>query len=695
MAKKTRSRVQPKKTTRRAPSTSSPYPGPGLDLAGQRRVLNARPDGLDFRDQMYEPSLVEVPRCRELAEYQKAKVPLRDQGEEGACTGFGLATVAEYLLRTWGRAPDRSRVSPYMLYDMARRYDEWAGVDYEGSSCRGAMKGWHKHGVCAEPAWQFDAHKIGSLTSAIVHDAAARPLGAYYRVNHKDLVAMHCALSEVGVLYASARVHAGWDRVKKDGAIPFESTLLGGHAFAIVAYDEDGFWIQNSWGPGWGRRGFGRIGYADWLANGSDAWVARLGVPVHLAAAQESTSRAVGVVRSSAFAYADIRPHVVSLRNDGRFDEHGNVGSSPESVQAIFEQDFPRITKGWSKKRLVLYAHGGLTSAETGLQRVAEYRKAMLDAECYPLAFLWKSDYWTTLKNMLADATSRRRPEGFLDRSKDFMLDRLDDALEPIARIASGKSEWDEMKENAWRATATSAGGARFVADQLVELLRKHDVELHVVGHSAGSIFHAPLVQYLTTDGPVQLGVDASKLVPGLGLQIQTCTLWAPACTTQLFKQCYLPAIQAGGIQKICLFTLSDRAEQDDNCASIYHKSLLYLVSHAFEAKPRIPVIRPEGEPILGMERFIRKDSELELLLKGYNADWVIAPNNEKPGSLDASAATHHGDFDDDDATVRATLARILGTASLDGKLSFARSASASRDLRQCVDAATGPRRAP
>ena len=35
-------------------------------------------------------------------------------------------------------------------------------------------------------------------------------LGAYLRVNHKDLVAMHCALAEVGILYAVANVHDGW-----------------------------------------------------------------------------------------------------------------------------------------------------------------------------------------------------------------------------------------------------------------------------------------------------------------------------------------------------------------------------------------------------------------------------------------------------------------------------------------------------
>src|SRR5581483_2688285 len=95
----------------------------------------------------------------------------------------------------------------------------------------------------------------------------------------------------------------------------------------------------------------------------------------------------------------------------------------------------------------------------------------------------------------------------------------------------------------------------------------------------------------------------------GLGIPIETCTLWAPACTFQLFKQSYLPVLAAGGIKKLALFTLTDKAEQDDNCAEIYHKSLLYLVSNAFEDHAHIPAIR-DGEPILGMQKFIEDERQ-------------------------------------------------------------------------------------
>ena len=43
-------------------------------------------------------------------------------------------------------------------------------------------------------------------------------------------------------------------------------------------------------------------------------------------------------------------------------------------------------------------------------------------------------------------------------------------------------------------------------------------------------------------------------------------------------------------------FSAPIKVEQDDNCASLYNRSLLYLVSNTCERKPRTP--------ILGMEKF-------------------------------------------------------------------------------------------
>ena len=600
--------------------------------AKKDRVLNARRDSIDFRDRMYVPTLVEVPTFRDLKEYRKAKVPILDQGKEGSCTGYGLAAVVNYLLRTRKQLPSRAEASADMLYRLARRYDEWPGENYDGSSARGAMKGWNKHGVCSASVWK---EANGRLTPRVSHEAVRNPLGAYYRVNHKDLVAMHCAITETGILYATANVHEGWDKVDRKGIIPLEVHMLGGHAFAIVAYDDKGFWIQNSWGETWGAEGFACITYDDWLANGTDVWVARLGVPVQTTSNASAAVQFSGLVpRSSAVSNKELRPHIISLGNDGLLKNDGTFGND--------KKDVTDIVNGCAGKKVVLYAHGGLVSEDSAVQVLADFLPVFGAAGVYPIAFIWHSDFWTTLVNILKESLGKRKPEGFLDSAKDFMLDRLDDALEPIARTLGGKAQWDEMKENALGATNKGAGGARLVAD-ILKGLTGAGTEIHLIGHSAGSIFHAPLAQLLAS----------------YGIPIKTCTLWAPACTLELFKKNYLPLI-GNGIEKFSLFTMDDKTEQDDNCARIYNKSLLYLVSNAFEKDPRIPLFR-DGFPILGMEKFVKNDPDMKALFKKNNADWILSPNSFCAKPAYYSTSRHHGDFDNDKATVAATLQRITG----------------------------------
>lgn len=639
--------------------------------------LDALPDPLDFRDRMFQASLVEVPVNIPLDNYLAAEVPVLDQGTEGACTGFGLATVANYLLRRRKVVPDTGTVSPRMFYNLAKRYDEWPGEAYSGSSARGAMKGWHKHGVCSDSLWAYEKDvDLSVLNNARVADAARRPLGAYYRVNHQDVVAMHTALAEVGVLYATAAVHEAWSTITSGGVIKWtgKQRILGGHAFAIVAFDERGFWIQNSWGTDWGRKGFGLISYDDWLLHATDVWVARLGAPVNITM---PSAAAVGMTpaaqQSRTYVFGDLRPHIISVGNDGRFRTSGTYGTSARDAAEIINEDFVRLTSGWTRKpkKLLLYAHGGLVPEDAAVQRVADYRSAFLHEEIYPLAFIWKTDYWTTLTNILQDAFSRRRPEGFLDSAKDFLLDRLDDALEPLARVLTGKAQWDEMKENALLASTAADGAARGVFRLLEPLVASGACEIHIVGHSAGAIFMAGVMQLFTASG----------------LPVRSCTLWAPACTTELFEASFGKALRQKRLDRFALFTLTDKAERDDHCARIYHKSLLYLVSHAFERKLRIPLIRG-GEPLLGMETFAK--AALAPYLKAGSVEWIKSPNTRRIGDPAASHSTTHGGFDDDQATLRATLARILDAPSAPVEaFAFHRSVAGAKGLRRALVSAS------
>lgn len=658
-----------------------------------KRTFDAARDTIDFRDKMYVPTLIEVPSEipleRHLAHYGKKKPPVLDQQSEGACTGFGLAAVANFLLHTRKVVPDSTPVSPRMFYDVARRYDEWRGVNYSGSSARGAMKGWHKHGVCSLQAWPYVANDaLGGLDHERAVDAANRPLGAYFRVDHRELAAVHAALAEVGILFATGDVHEGWDEIDaRTGVIPGPEgkAVLGAHAFAVVGYDERGFWIQNSWGASWGKRGFALISYDDWLEHISDVWVARLGAPTRFAVdARRATQNAVGSERS-AYAFTDLRPHIISLANDGVPRDSGTFATSEASIRNLFARDLPRLSKGWPVKRVLLYAHGGLVSEGLALQRAEDYRQRMLDSEVYPLCFVWHSDFWSTVTNILHEGLSRRRPEGvldFLDSAKDFMLDRLDDTLEVVARPL-GRPLWDEMKENARLASTHQTqgrfdGAARLVLDQVAALhASTPKVEVHIAGHSAGSVFMAYAVERLRE----------------LRVPISSVTLWAPACTMALFKRAYVPSIQSGHIKRFALFTLKDVTEQDDDCAGVYHKSLLYLVSNALEPK--------RGEKILGLERHILEDAAFfkvkpkdvtngnpsaVRLFGSDNAEWIRSPNALPAGAAAAAQARHHGDFDDDKATLRATLARILNKKNAPAGFDFRDSPAGARARRLTLE---------
>ncbi|MBB3443601.1 C1 family peptidase [Rhizobium sp. BK379] len=603
------------------------------------RTFDALPDTIDFRDTIFIPTLVRVPAKSDLQAYRNFKIPILDQGSEGACTGFGLATVANYLLRARGQNPTADEVSAWMLYAMAKRYDEWPGENYNGSSARGAMKGWFKHGLCAYALWK-ERDPDPTLEEKRSADALARPLGAYFRVNHKDLVSMHAAISETGILYATARVHDGWQAVKSgDENIEYRPGVIGGHAFAIVGFDRRGFWIQNSWGGKWGTGGLANLSYADWLANGSDVWVAALGAPVDLTSSLATANMRANAPRSyESQIYADLRPYIITSKNDGVLDDKGTYGLTSEGLKTLVTERMPAAMKSWKRKRVLLYAHGGLVGQDGAIQTVSSNLAPLLQSQVYPLSFIWRSDAWTTIENILRDAVGRRRDEDVLDRAKDFMLDRLDDTLEVLARNLGGKALWDEMKENALLATSNKNGSARLVGDHLIDLYKAGKIdEIHLVGHSAGSIFHAPLVEKF-----------ASAKVP-----IKSLNLWAPACTIELFKKAYLPAIKSKAIEEFDLYTLDDATEQDDDCAQIYHKSLLYLVSNAFEKSPHIPAIRP-GIPLLGLAKDV--DASQASIFDGDRLRWLLAPGS-------ASDARHHGDFDNDKATLMSTLQRILGTS--------------------------------
>lgn len=617
-------------------------------------------DPLDLRDLYYEGNLKELPDWID----NRGKVPLiLDQGSEGACTGFGLAAVVNFLRHNKCGAPPlrrkRDGASMRMLYNLARRYDEWEGERYEGSSIRGAMKGWYKHGVCREGSWPYKPKdEVSHLTARRQAEAVECPLGNYFRVRHNHLSHMHSALNEVGILLASASVHDGWFEVDpQTGHLPLKRTMEGGHAFAIVGYDERGFWIQNSWTRDWGRNGFANISYDDWLQNGYACWVARMGVVTRSVVLTEAKQygRVMGFdfVPHESVTRQAIQPHLINLGNDGLLSTSGAYQTQESDIKAIFDEHIPETTKHWAGPcRIVLYAHGGLNDETASAVRIASMKPYFIANKIYPIHFMWETGLLDAISNMVKDVFRHKRFGGVWETVRDKFLDLKDEGIELAAR-SLGKPIWSEIKENGRLAskgardhTSEEQGGA----DRLAQALSAYrdqgnPLDLHLVGHSAGSILLAHLLPALEA----------------WNLEVKTMTLFAPACTTDLCVEYILPSLhRSTHLKRLTIFNLKDDVEQNDHVVHIYHKSLLYLVSGALEKKRKMP--------ILGMESYLVEDDDIvDVIGKPVRTKSKSVVIRSKGGAKVAlaSSSTSHGGFDNDPDTLNSMLRIIRGSNQL------------------------------
>lgn len=587
-----------------------------FSFSGTSYVLDARPDRLDIRDRAYLPPVISLPArypadsgLHDFVETYVAHGLVLDQGREGACTGFGLAATVNYLF--WRRAIQSGEtnsfkaVSPHMFYDLAQFYDEWPGEEYEGSSCRGAMKGWHKHGVCDATMWQKSVRAkikpryVPNATWST--DATSRPVGVYYRVDHRSVTDMQSAIVNMGAIFVSSGVHAGWEiKPKRSKTKQFIHANLpviaynagdhqeGAHAFAIVGYNDNGFIVQNSWGERWGCSGFAIMTYQDWVAHGSDAWVCSLGVPQHIHGFVGATPRTARNLSASLLAgdskvsVKPSNPAVVPWSNDRAYDHtvvagnngevrrtHPNVGYAAEIVNAVAYTPVKAwlASEGKSSKRIVIYTHGGLNNEDGSIERARVLGPYFLANGIYPIFYAWRTGLFETIGSKFDDIFGSQA-EG---RISKFLKDRKDLGIELIAHKL--RWIWNEMKDNA-------EGGLRkdraisLLAAALAKLSAEDNVEIHLVGHSAGSFVHGHLIQALI----------------GLGVQPTSLTLYAPACSLAFALKHFVQPVEAGILakNKFWLHILSDQNEQDDSVGP-YGKSLLYLVARGFEDVRKTP----------------------------------------------------------------------------------------------------------
>ncbi|MFH4400454.1 hypothetical protein WMQ46_10630 [Vibrio diabolicus] len=393
--------------------------------------------------------------------------------------------------------------------------------------------------------------------------------------------------------------------------------------FAIVGYNREGFWVQNSWG----ENGVALWLYEDWQENLVDAWVISLALPTPQVwyGSDVLSARVLGdgVGNCKKPLRGQIAGHFVHI-DDGKFHDAGRYWSNLTDVKATVE----KITESDSYDHLLLYAHGGLNSPADSACRIFAMREVFKENRIYPFHFMYDTGILEEIKDVIISRGKRvgERTTGFTDLW-DKLLERLSCPV--------GKALWREMKYGASKGFDKSFAGMETMEAFKVVISGEKKLKVHLVGHSTGGILMASLLRCLEQLSP--------------NLRIETCSLMAPASTIELFNSHYRPYLLSKnsefGINKMTIYNLADRLEQDDSVGP-YRKSLLYFVSRSFE--------EDTPAPILGMEIHSNK-----VLQQSHpNLDFIYSHGDKdvEPGTLSKT----HGGFDNDPATLNDILKHVL-----------------------------------
>jgi C1A family cysteine protease len=224
------------------------------------------PDLPDARDFMYsapEAILTKLPKKTNLTSKMP---PVYDQGQLGSCTANAIGAAFEYDQVKEGFKDFMP--SRLFIYYNERAMEGTIDTD-SGAMIRDGMKSVAKVGVCTEDTWPYDIPKFTEKPPTKAYTEAKKHQALVYRRVLGNLHQMQGCLAQGYPFVFGFSVYESFMKpeVAKTGIVPLPprgEQLIGGHAVLAVGYDdaEQSFIVRNSWGTGWGMKGYCLMNYA-------------------------------------------------------------------------------------------------------------------------------------------------------------------------------------------------------------------------------------------------------------------------------------------------------------------------------------------------------------------------------------------------------------------------------------------------
>jgi C1A family cysteine protease len=249
----------------------------------QRRVKRYGyiPDLPDHRDRALRVAkAVTPPKTLNLATHVAFTFPIYDQGELGSCTANAIGAAFEYELRRQKLA--EFTPSRLAIYYSERKIEGTIASD-AGAMIRDGMKVIAKDGAADEHLWPYDIARFTQTPPDSYYAAAAlRQCVSYERVP-QDEPSIREAIASLYPIVFGISVFESFEsaEVARTGIVPLPSAseaMLGGHAILMSGYTTRVTDFRNSWGPDWGKHGYGTLSW-DYVLNpdlADDFWIIKL-----------------------------------------------------------------------------------------------------------------------------------------------------------------------------------------------------------------------------------------------------------------------------------------------------------------------------------------------------------------------------------------------------------------------------------